>query len=244
MLNFAGIVDSSTIDYPGKHCAVIYLCGCNFRCPYCHNKDLVIKNERFCKTVEISEIVDKIKANYLIDAVVITGGEPLLQKDTIKLIDMLKSTKLPVKIDTNLSFPDMLKTVINRLDFISVDIKADLDNYISVVNANIDIDKIKKSLEILKQADIKKEARTTIVPGLTDSKELIEKIGYIVRDVGFDYYTLQQFRPKNTLDPKYENIEATSYEKMMELGKLAKKILPNTIVRIATLKNGFEEIFL
>ena len=83
MLNFAGIVDSSTIDYPGKVVAVVYLCGCDFRCPFCHNKDIVLSSDS-CKKLEIKEIIDKLKENFLIEGVCITGGEPLLQEDTVE----------------------------------------------------------------------------------------------------------------------------------------------------------------
>ncbi|MBU4124290.1 MAG: hypothetical protein KKI14_02400, partial [Nanoarchaeota archaeon] len=87
-----------------------------------------------------------------------------------------------------------------------------------------------------------KEARTTIVPGLNDSEEDIANIAKIVNEYKFDLYTLQQFKPKNTLDPNYMNIPSPSLEQMRILGKLAKSLLPQTKVRIVTLEKGFESI--
>jgi pyruvate formate lyase activating enzyme len=86
LINFAGIVDNSTVDYPGRLSAVIYLCGCPYRCPWCQNAEL-ISNEGSCKPTEISYIVDRLKENFLIQAVCVTGGEPLMQEGTIELLE-------------------------------------------------------------------------------------------------------------------------------------------------------------
>ncbi len=244
MLNFAGIVDSSTIDYPGKIVAVVYLCGCDFRCPFCHNKDIVLDPES-CKKLEAEEIIRQLKENFLIEGVCITGGEPLLQEEAIDFIKALKNTKLLVKLDTNMSYPDRLASVINHLDFIAVDIKAPIEKYglaIGLSDANKIVESLRKSLEILKSSKVPKEARTTIVPGINDTEEDIAEIAKIVADTGFDVYSLQQFRPKNTLDPEYEDKPSPSTELMQNLGKVAKKYLPNSRVRVATMEHGFQDV--
>jgi len=246
-INFAGIVDHSTLDYPGKSAAVVYLCGCPFRCPWCQNRELVLEEEN-CRLIEIDEILKQLKENFLLDAVCITGGEPLLQEETIELLGRIKSeTKLLLKIDTNLYFPDMLEKAIPYLDFFTTDVKAPLDERYGRVVGLPDhwkeiVARVRKSLSILKGWDKKKEARTTIVPGLIDSKEDIEEAAKIVNDTGFSLYTLQQFRAERTLDPEYEKIKSPSVELMHELGRAAKKHLPDTKVQIVTEKNGFEEI--
>lgn len=245
MLNFAGIVDSSTIDYPGKVVAVVYLCGCDFRCPFCHNRDIVLNPEKFCKKIEIDDIVKQLEENFLIQGVCITGGEPLLQGETIDLIKKLKKTRLLVKLDTNTSYPEKLAEVINFVDYVAIDLKAPIEMYglaTGLSNTTEIIESLKKSLIILKNSKVSKEARTTIVPGINDKEEDIAKIANIVSEHGFDIYTLQQFRPKNTLDPEYENKESPSVEHMRKLGTVAKKILSNTRVRVGTLKHGFEDI--
>jgi len=243
MIDFAGIVHSSTIDYPGKMCAVVYLSGCNFRCPFCHNKDLVIGE--VSKKVNVEEIVQPLANNFLIEAVCLTGGEPLMQEEIVKLIAALrKNTPLNIKLDTNGSFPEKLEKVLPALSFVSLDIKAPFEKYDKVigVDSSYIISNLQKTLEILKKCKFIREARTTIVPGLNDTEEDISKIASIVNEYKFDLYTLQQFKPKNTIDPNYMNIPSPSLEQMRILGKLAKSMLPQTRVRIATLENGFESI--
>lgn len=246
-IRFAGIVDHSTLDYPGKSAAVLYLCGCPLRCPWCQNRELVLEEEN-CREIDIDFIMEMLKENFLVDAVSITGGEPLMQKATIELMKRIKSdTKLLLKIDTNLYFPETLGDSLQYLDFFSTDIKAPLDESYGRAAGLPDhwegiVSRVKKSLEILKGWDKKKEARTTIVPGLIDSEEDIEEIARVVSDTGFSLYTLQQFRAERTLDSSYERIGSPTPELMQELGRAAKKHLPDTKVQIVTEKNGFEEI--
>jgi len=246
-IKFAGIVDHSTIDYPGELSAVIYLCGCPYRCPWCQNEELVFEKEN-CKPTDIDYIIDQLKENFLIQSVCVTGGEPLMQKETIELLKRIKSeTDLLLKIDTNCFFPKRLKEVLPFLDFFTTDVKAPLDkqygDVIGLPNQWMKVvERVKQSQDILMKWSQPKEARTTIVPGLIDKKEDIRKTAEIVNKVGFTTYTLQQFRADRTLDPKYKEIKSPSLELMHELGRAAKQYLPKTKVQIVTLQNGFEEI--
>lgn len=246
-INFAGIVDHSTIDYPGKVSAVVYLCGCPYRCPWCQNAELVF-NEGECRPTEIDEIVDQLKENFLIQAVCVTGGESLMQKEAIELLERIKSeTDLLLKIDTDGYFPGRLSKALPFLDFFTTDVKAPLDERYGRVVGLPDqwrkiVEKVRESLSILKKWENQKEARTTIVPGLIDKIHEIEEIAKVVGDVGFTSYTLQQFRPERTLDPEYEKIQSPSPELMHKLGVVAKEHLPKTKVQIVTQQNGFEEI--
>jgi len=246
-INFAGIVDNSTIDYPKKLSAVVYLCGCPYRCPWCQNAELVL-NGGNCKPTGIDEIIDQLKKNFLIQAVCITGGEPLMQRETIGLLKGIKSeTDLLLKIDSNGYFPERVKEALPLLDFFTTDVKAPLDERYGEVVGLPDqwqkiVERVKKTLDILKRGDHQKEARTTIVPDLIDKKEEIIEIAKLVDEVGFTLYTLQQFRAERTLDPGYERIQSPSPELMRELGRAAKKHLPETKVQIVTQQNGFEEI--
>ena len=114
-LNFAGIVDHSTLDYPGKSAAVVYLCGCPYRCPWCQNPELVF--EEGCTEIEIDKIIKNLNENFLLDAVCVTGGEPLMQKNTIELLKKIKQdTDLLLKIDHNGYFPERLKKALPYLD--------------------------------------------------------------------------------------------------------------------------------
>ncbi|ODS42773.1 MAG: anaerobic ribonucleoside-triphosphate reductase activating protein [Candidatus Altiarchaeales archaeon IMC4] len=245
-IKLAGITDSSSIDYPGKISAVVYLCGCPFRCPWCQNPELVL--EEGYRLAEIDEIINELKNNFLIDAVCITGGEPLAQKETIELLRRIKSeTKLLLKIDHNCFFPDMLEKALPYLDHLTTDIKAPLDErYGKVTGLPGSWEKIvanvKKSHEILACWPGKKEARTTVVPGLIDKDDEIREIAKVVHGVGFDSYVIQQFRPDKTLEERFERVKSPSVERMRELGKIAKKELPDTDVRIVTTDGGFETV--
>lgn len=245
-INIAGIIDHSTVDYLGKISAVIYLCGCNFRCPWCQNRDLVLCNR--CYKEDIKKILKKINQNFLINSVSITGGEPLMQTEVVDLLKAIKSdTGLLIKIDTNGYFPENLKRSLNYLDFITIDVKAPLnERYGKVVGISGKckdiVEKIKKTLSILKEWRNPKEVRTTIVPGLIDSEDNIRKIAKIVNKNKFNYYTLQQFRARITLDPEFEKIRSPTRDEMLKLGKIAKEELSKTKVQIVTLEGGFEVI--
>ncbi|PKP61070.1 MAG: anaerobic ribonucleoside-triphosphate reductase activating protein, partial [Candidatus Altiarchaeales archaeon HGW-Altiarchaeales-1] len=124
-INFAGIVDYSSVDFPGHVCAVIYLCGCPYRCPWCQNADVALANPEVCREMEISEIIKNLKENFIIDAVTITGGEPLMQNETFELCLRIKNeTNLLLKIDHNGFYPETLQKFLPLLDFIGLDIKA------------------------------------------------------------------------------------------------------------------------
>jgi len=248
-INFAGIVDNSTLDYPDEVCAVIYLCGCPFRCPWCQNPELLdAAKSKVCRKVELDFLVEKLKENFLIGAVTIIGGEPLMQKETLEVIKKIKKeTKLKIKLDTNCYYPERLKESLPYLDSFATDIKAPMNQLYGKVVGLPDrwrkiTEEIEKSLEILKSWKGFKEARTTIVPGLIDTERDIEEIAKIVHRYNFNIYTLQQFRADKTLDERYENLPLPSPELMKRLGKAAKKILPKTKVRIVTQQHGFEEI--
>lgn len=248
-IDFAGIVDHSTLDYPGRVSAVVYLCGCPFRCPWCQNAELV-SGGGDCSRVDISFILDRLKENFLVQAVCVSGGEPLMQAETVELLGRVKSeTDLLLGIDTNGYFPERLEEALPFLDFVALDVKAPLDErYGRVVGLPEKwgeiVDRVRMSLRILGRWKRRKEARTTIVPGLIDKGEEIADIAGIVSGAGFTQYTLQQFRADRTLDPGYERVQIPSLELMQGLGRAAKKYLPNTVVQIVTLQNGFEEVFL
>lgn len=247
-IDYAGILDHSTLDYPGKVSAVVYLCGCSFRCPWCHNRPLVLKEN--CRRVFVEEIIEQLKDNFLVDAVCITGGEPLMQKTTLKLLEKIRSeSKLLIKIDTNGYHPKELKKALEYIDFVSIDVKAPLTaDYARCVGMPSEkskdiLGKIKESLQILGGWCGGKEARTTIVSGLGDSVESVSNIAESLDGLGLDYFTLQQFVPLTTLNPEFEKVDSPSRELMLRLGHTAREKLSDVrIVRIATRERGFETV--
>ncbi|MBN1182268.1 MAG: anaerobic ribonucleoside-triphosphate reductase activating protein [Bacteroidales bacterium] len=182
-----GIQKHSLIDYPGHISTVIFTCGCNFRCGYCHNPDLVYPFKiKALKKYAITSIIDWLIVNVnMLDAVVITGGEPTIHPSLPGLIKEIKNTGLKIKLDTNGSNPKMLSNIIHNglVDYVAMDIKASLnyDAYKKVVGYTVPEDvflKVKESVCILNESVIPKEYRTTLDDSvsISDIKSLIPQL--------------------------------------------------------------------
>ncbi|QUH24537.1 anaerobic ribonucleoside-triphosphate reductase activating protein [Serpentinicella alkaliphila] len=195
-MNILGQQKSSFIDYPNKISTVYFTGGCNFKCPYCHNKDLV--NSIGTKFSEDEIFSFLLKRKKFIDAVCISGGEPTLQKDLYKFISKLKSEGFFVKLDTNGYSPDILESLIKdeMLDYIAMDIKGPLYAYEKIAGVKIDVNLIKKSIDIIKGSNIDYEFRTTICRELITIKDIVD-IANMLK--GSKSYFLQNFRDGDTV---------------------------------------------
>ncbi len=211
-----GFQKESLIDYPGKICSIVFTVGCNFRCPYCHNSELVlpekIKNVQLYSEDYIFNYLEKRKG--LIDAVEITGGEPTLQKDLPDFIKKVKSMGFLVKLDSNGTNPNMLKYLIESklIDYVAMDVKAPLERYEEIANTKFDVNLIKESINIIMNSGLDYEFRTTAYPKL----KLDDFIGIAKLIKGAKNYYIQQFDNKSTL----ANIEIEPYS-IEELQKFA-----------------------
>ena len=224
-----GFQKESLIDYPGKICAIIFTVGCNFRCSYCHNSELVIPE----KIKNIGLYSEEQIFNYLkkrigiIDALEITGGEPTLQKDLDTFMKKVKSLGLLIKLDTNGTNPEVIKRLINEklVDYIAMDVKAPLKRYDEITRVSVDIKKIEESIRIIINSDLDYEFRTTAIPYLKE-EDFIE-IGKLIQ--GAKNYYIQQFSNKDTL----ENLNIEPYpEKKLEIFKnLVKPFVKNVEIR-------------
>lgn len=237
-MKIAGLQKTTLIDYPGKVAAIIFTKGCNFRCPYCYNIDLVKPSSKI-KLISEREVLEFLKKRgKLLEGVVITGGEPTLQPDLIDFIKKIKQLGYLIKLDTNGSNPDQLLAISDKrlVDYIAMDIKGPLDKYHRITGTRehrntgtkIDLEKIKKSVEIIKNSGIDYEFRTTVVPTLLD-KEDFEKIGRWLK--GTKRYYLQQFRNQKTLDPAFQKIQPYPPEKLEQFAKIMKKYIKEVRVR-------------
>ncbi|MBN2251772.1 MAG: anaerobic ribonucleoside-triphosphate reductase activating protein [Candidatus Altiarchaeota archaeon] len=247
-IEFAGIVDASTMDCCGKGvCAVVYLCGCPFRCPWCHNPELVSATGN-CRTSDADDVIHRLRENFLVDAVTLSGGEPLMQECLPALIHKIKNnTGLDVKLDTNGFFSKRLALILPYIDSLSMDIKAPLDErYGKATGREKDwhsvVQNIEESLGLLREWNGMKEARTTVVPGIIETREGIEKIASAVERGGFQRYIIQQFRADRTLDPEYGKLKSPTLQFMRELGDAAKKALPGCKVFVSSAQKGREEV--
>lgn len=186
-----GVQKFSLIDYPGKISAIIFTQGCNFRCSYCHNPELV-NPEFFGKPLNEREVLSFLEMRKgLIDGVVLTGGEPLLQHGLEDFIKSVKDMGHAIKLDTNGSNPRRLEELLsmNLLDCIAMDYKAPIEKYSSVVRAEIDIEKIIKTLTLITQCGIPYEVRTTLFRGLT-TKDVLKMMKEL-NTYGVENYYLQ-----------------------------------------------------
>ena len=199
-----GVEKTSLIDYPEKLTAVVFTIGCNFRCGYCHNPELI-------KLKEDSKILDEEdffayleKRKGLLDAVTITGGEPTLQNDLADFIKRVKDMGFLVKLDTNGCSPEILEKLINEklVDYIAMDIKNSIDNYNKVVRNFTDKEKILKSIRLIMNSNVDYEFRTTTLKSLI-SIEDFEKIGEMIN--GAKKYFIQKFVPSKVLNENLMN---------------------------------------
>jgi pyruvate formate lyase activating enzyme len=217
-VNVKGFLKSSLIDYPEEICSVLFFEGCNLKCRFCHNTDLI----EFKDTPSISfdEIIQTLlKRKKVISAVVISGGEPTLHKELPEHMKILKDHGFKLKLDTNGSFPDKIKYIIDSalVDYIALDIKTSPSKYEECTGGQ-SFHSIKASLDIIRSSGIIYEIRTTCVPGLVDLND-INKIGDSIGPV--KKYFLQQFRNVSTLDQSLK--ETIPYEKayLCEMQKAA-----------------------
>ncbi len=215
-MRIAGLQKFSMIDYDDKICAVVFTQGCNLFCPYCHNPKLVPMLSEDALLVE-EEVLGFLQSRVnKLDGVVITGGEPLLQKNLIPFVEKLKQMGYLVKLDTNGVRPDLLENILklNILDYVAMDIKTALDKYEQVVKVKVAPETVIKSIQLIKDSAINHEFRTTLVDGLISEEDIYSLVNYIPK--GSSYY-LQNFQPSEHLDSSYKNRAGFSDERMEHL---------------------------
>jgi pyruvate formate lyase activating enzyme len=232
-----GLQKTTLIDFPGRVAATIFTVGCNFRCPFCHNKDLVtvsnFKKSSF-KQVQEKELFRFLEGRKgILDGVCITGGEPTIQKDIVDFCRKLKDLSLEVKLDTNGTRPDVVDKLLkdNLVDYISVDVKNDFDNYQKAVGVKTNIEKVIESLKKIIQAKIEFELRTTVVPGI-HYKANLEKLASQMKKLSSrSFLVLQNFQPQNCLDDKLCGKEPFTSKELGQMLRVVKKILPKSKIR-------------
>ena len=213
-MKIGGLQKTSLIDYPNCISAIIWTVGCNFRCPFCYNKNLVLGNTETYKEEEILSFLNKRKG--LLEAMVITGGEPLLQEDIVDFAIEIKKLGYLLKIDTNGCYPKKLKELIDKklVDYIAMDIKAPKEKYDELTGIKTDLEKIEKSIEIIKTSAPDYEFRTTFVPQLL-KKEDIKEIAKWLK--GAKNYYLQQFKNNPPfISQKFNDLIPYSKEYLIE----------------------------
>lgn len=194
----AGLQKNSFVDYPKKLCAVVFTPGCNMNCWYCHNRHIISGEVDLVPEREVLDYLERRKE--LLDAVVITGGEPTQRPDLRKFIEKVRRFGYLVKLDTNGTNPMTVAQLLSDglLDYVAMDIKAPLDKYETITDVKCDIGSIRQSINLLINCGVPYEFRTTFAPSLEPSDAAL-----IAEDIaGAERYYIQQYRKVNDADPE------------------------------------------
>lgn len=223
-----GLQKLTLLDYPGVVACTVFCCGCNFRCPFCHNASLVKGDDGPILSEE--EVLKYLKLRQgILDAVCITGGEPTLQPDLKDFIIKVKALGYSVKLDTNGYKPEVLKDLVNSglIDYVAMDIKSSKEGYARTAGLqNIDISKIEESVDFLMQGNVDYEFRTTVVEELHDENDFLAISEWLKNA---KKYYLQSF--KDSGDILGGTYTPCSGEKMEHFLKILTKNIPKTEIR-------------
>lgn len=229
-----GIQETTLLDYPGKIACTLFLCGCNFRCGFCHNPELVLT----CggKKISKEEILAFLKKRKnQLDGICITGGEPLIHIDR-EFLEEIKDLGYLIKIDTNGSYPEILKELIDDglVDYVAMDIKAHKDKYNEIAGTDVEIEKIEESMRIISELD-DYEFRTTILENIHDYDHVNEMVEWILNVVQKHpkKFALQGFRNQGKfIDPIYEARKDTTQSHLEDLKDLIEDRFEEVVIRI------------
>ena len=229
-MSYAGMINQSLLDYPGEIVTVLFSRGCNMRCPFCHNPDLLIRPRIMTKPVEVDDALQHLLERLgFLDGVVITGGEPTLNPDLMEDIRRFKSHGFLVKLDTNGTNPTLLGELLAEgwLDYVAMDIKAPLDfkAYRQAAGklSGEDFFNLRTSIQLLMNSNIEVEFRTTVVPVLHAPEDILSIAQHIK---GERLYTLQQFNPRITLEPGYSTVVPYTKTEMEEIADMCRPYTP------------------
>lgn len=227
MIAIAGLQKTTLLDYPGKLAAVLFLRGCNLRCPFCHNAPLTECGPGEIDEADVFTFLEKRRK--LLDGVCLTGGEPLLQPELPELIRRIRSLGLSVKLDTNGTLPDRLGALLKEglLDYVAMDIKNAPERYAETTGVRgIDISRIMRSASLLLESGLDFEFRTTVVHRLHDLEDF-EKIGQWLR--GDEKYFLQCFVPNDAVFD--QTLTAPSREFLSDALAVLRRTIPRAALR-------------
>ncbi len=204
-----GIQKFSLVDYPGKTSAAVFTVGCNMRCGYCHNPELVLP-EQYAPAMPLADIMQFLESRRgKLDAVVVSGGEPTMHEDLPELLAQIKKLGFLVKLDSNGTHPDMLEQIIasKTVDFVAMDIKGPLEKYQAIAARAIDLTAIQRSIQLILKSGVDHEFRTTVVKCLLPPEDF-PAIGKLVR--GARRFAIQRFRPTKVISPVF--LSKTTYD--------------------------------
>ncbi len=213
-----GLEKTTLVDFPGRVACIVFLVNCNFRCPYCYNKELTAykffkKSNR--KLIPEEDFFSFLKKNKkMLDGVVITGGEPTCSPGIIDFVKKIKDFGFEIKFDTNGSSPQILEQLINKklLDYIAMDLKAPLKKYSLITRSQIPQKNIKASLDLIINSNISHEFRTTLYPKLS-----ISDFGEMALLIPNEKWFLQEMDPAHAYEPSVRKMKPMKKNKIMKI---------------------------
>ena len=214
----------SSVEFHKNMSLVIFMSKCPLACRYCHNVELLDDNTE----KSFNEVKKEIDSSYdFLDAIVISGGEPLVQSDeVIEILKYVRQIGLKTKLDTSGIYPEKLKKILdlNLLDYVSLDVKNPFLKYRKITGSDVGSD-VKKSMDYINQSGVHLEIRTTYVPTLHTKEDILEIAGQIKAEI----YTIQQFRNKNVLDPALESVEVPNPHDISEIAREVKNYFDGVV---------------
>lgn len=229
-MKIGGIQKLSLGDYPGKLSAAVFTIGCNMRCGYCHNPELVLP-ERFADSLPEDIILDFFQSRVgKLEGVVISGGEPTIHQDLPEFIAKIKEMGFLVKLDSNGTNPEMLRQLLagKLIDFVAMDIKGPLDKYTEIAARPINLASIQESIDLLiNNQSIDHEFRTTIVRQQLDVSDF-KQIGQLLR--GAKRFALQKFIPGNTIVPSFKSATSFTDSEMNQARQLLQPYIKEVVI--------------
>ena len=224
-----GLNKTTLLDYPEHVAATVFTGGCNFRCPFCHNSDLVINPASQPMISEEEILAFLTKRKNVLSGVCITGGEPTLQADLPEFISKIKKVGLLIKLDTNGYRPEVLKELVEKklIDYIAMDIKSGRSGYgLAAGIQNPDFDKIQESVDFIMHCGVQYEFRTTVVKGIHEERDFREISGMIK---GCRAYFLQSYKEnEKVLMPGYD---AFTKEELEQFAKIVRPLVQRVELR-------------
>ena len=224
-----GVQKLSLVDYPGHVAAALFLAGCNMRCGYCHNPELVLP-ERLAPSIPVEEVMIFLKSRVgRLDGVVISGGEPTIHDELPELCRMIKRLGFDVKLDTNGTRPEMVRAMIDEgvIDFVAMDVKGPLEKYVEIAARPIDLEAIVENIRLMIDSGIGHEFRTTIVREQLEVSDF-EKIGQLVK--GAKRFALQHFRTGTTISPKFAEFHTFSDDEFAAAKKIMERYVGECVI--------------
>lgn len=228
-MKIGGLQKTSLLDYPDILSAIIWTAGCNFRCPFCYNKQLVLGKTEIISEETILSFLEKRRD--VLEGLSISGGEPLLQEDIVDFTEKVKKLNYLIKIDTNGAFPEKLKELIDKklVDYVSMDVKAPKEKYDQLVGVKTDLSKIEQSIDLIKNEAPDYEFKTTVVPGMLNKKDIAEIAKWLE---GSKQFYLQQFKSDSPLvSSKLNDVAPYSKEELNEMLQEIKPFFKNCSLR-------------